>query len=379
MLHLIATHGRSQEFAIPDTSEREWQEALRYGLRRVEAPYADSIPITFTYWGGLWRPDEPEERSGAPTEPCAPTDFQQALATEMLDASGAQVAVTREAERLGWDSLTALVGFLDARVPGGGQFMRWFLADVDRYFSDDTLRDRAMARLEEQIREIGEDGLLLAHSMGSVIAYDLLRRRPDLPVYGFVTFGSPLGFASVRERLAGSDGATPFPDGLARWTNVYNVQDFVSAVRRLAPFYLSAGTCRSVEDAEAVGQGPRLTDPFRAHDDRTYLSSITMGQVLRPIIEEWDAARSEGGGVARGRTTAASGPAGHTQLTLPHLPHSRQTTYDGHSHHAHGSRESDVVPREGTRWRAPFWGTLPATHWSDPASHVVRRCWRRRR
>ncbi len=211
MLRLIATHGRGQEFAIPATLERDWEDALRYGLERAGAPYAGSILITYVHWGGLWRPDERDERTIEAAEPGAPTSFQQALAAEMLAASGAQAAVSAEAERFGWDSLTALVAFLEGNAPGGGHFLRWFLADVDRYFSDLSLRERALARLEERIRQAGGDTVLLAHSMGSIIGYDLLRRRPDLPVYGFVSFGSPLGFATVRERLAGSDGATPFP------------------------------------------------------------------------------------------------------------------------------------------------------------------------
>ncbi|MDD5675524.1 MAG: hypothetical protein PHC61_15245 [Chitinivibrionales bacterium] len=44
--------------------------------------------------------------------------------------------------------------------------------------------------------------LILAHSMGSIIAYDvLLHLAPAVPVHSLITFGSPLGFPVIMKKI----------------------------------------------------------------------------------------------------------------------------------------------------------------------------------
>jgi hypothetical protein len=57
MVHLVLTHGRAQEFGIPQTMLEAWEPALRYGLQRAEAPFFADIPISLAYYGDYWRPD----------------------------------------------------------------------------------------------------------------------------------------------------------------------------------------------------------------------------------------------------------------------------------------------------------------------------------
>ncbi|MBN1759752.1 MAG: hypothetical protein JW863_15600 [Chitinispirillaceae bacterium] len=75
---------------------------------------------------------------------------------------------------------------------------------------------------------------LLAHSMGTIIAYDvLLHCARSLPVHTFITFGSPLGFPVIRNHiqqelgLANSDKVTlPTPDTIRhRWLNFSDLDD----------------------------------------------------------------------------------------------------------------------------------------------------------
>ncbi len=62
--------------------------------------------------------------------------------------------------------------------------------------------------------------IVVAHSLGTIVAYDVLRTRPrNVPL--FMTLGSPLGIRTIRIRL------TPlsFPGGVARWENYYDDRD----------------------------------------------------------------------------------------------------------------------------------------------------------
>ncbi|MFQ5603462.1 MAG: alpha/beta hydrolase [bacterium] len=65
-----------------------------------------------------------------------------------------------------------------------------------------VLRDELKNAIRE---EQGKEILLLAHSMGTIIAYDSLRdlgqSDPDLKIPYFVTFGSPLGLPHVKSKI----------------------------------------------------------------------------------------------------------------------------------------------------------------------------------
>jgi hypothetical protein len=76
-----------------------------------------------------------------------------------------------------------------------------FLPDLHRYFFA-GFRDAVRNRLREQIAEVpdGSDLCLIAHSMGSIIAADvILADHPSIKT--LITIGSPLGIQVVQEQL----------------------------------------------------------------------------------------------------------------------------------------------------------------------------------
>lgn len=67
-------------------------------------------------------------------------------------------------------------------------------------------RQVLIGELTEAIKPFKDDDLMLiAHSMGSIIAYDVLRDlgqdMPDFNVEQFVTIESPLGISAVKARI----------------------------------------------------------------------------------------------------------------------------------------------------------------------------------
>jgi pimeloyl-ACP methyl ester carboxylesterase len=75
----------------------------------------------------------------------------------------------------------------------------------------------------------GAQIMLIAHSMGSIIAYDVLagagRSLPGLRISHFVTVGSPLGLAPVKEILA---APLRVPECVRHWTNLADPRDHVA-------------------------------------------------------------------------------------------------------------------------------------------------------
>ncbi len=294
MLSLVVTHGRDQPFQVPATEAREWEDALRFGLQRIEAPYYADIAFSFAFYGDVWRPDsggDAGEREFA-SRPEETRELQIELARELAAAAGIPIAEERsEGARDFWDSLATIINTLDSRFGVGQVVFKCFLGDLAQYLSNKRLRNQVLGRVEQTIRAANGPVALLGHSMGSIVSYDLMVQRPDLPVQALVTFGSPLGMATCRKYLARLNGGTPFPARLPRWINVYNRQDIATLVHLLAPLFVS-GDARSVEDREMVGKPPNITEPVTGHDPIVYLSSWAMGEAIRAIVDEWLATHS---------------------------------------------------------------------------------------
>jgi hypothetical protein len=83
-------------------------------------------------------------------------------------------------------------------------------------------------------RHRGKNICLLAHSMGCIIAYDVLTHTvPDIPVHTFMTFGAPLGFPVIIKNFKkemgmnpDSDQSLPTPPSIShRWLNFADPDD----------------------------------------------------------------------------------------------------------------------------------------------------------
>jgi len=95
------------------------------------------------------------------------------------------------------------------------RFLETFLRDVHHYLFDveATPRPGTTYRVQQEIRrrfidalnepEIAPPHVVVSHSMGTVVAYDCLKRVGDCPrVSGLVTIGSPLGIDEVQDKLS---------------------------------------------------------------------------------------------------------------------------------------------------------------------------------
>jgi pimeloyl-ACP methyl ester carboxylesterase len=113
------------------------------------------------------------------------------------------------------------------------------LPQVRRYVRDDKVRADVMDRILDHLPTHG-DIVLIGHSLGSVIAIDLLDHLPsDLRVRRFITIGSPAALRALHE---GSDRLLKkFPYGrVDDWSNFFSVRDVVTAGRGLASTFPGA-------------------------------------------------------------------------------------------------------------------------------------------
>jgi predicted alpha/beta hydrolase family esterase len=168
----------------------------------------------------------------------------------------------------------AVEGF--ERIPLPGPVKRWLMArllrDVHHYLYDvefsprvgqpmairQEIRRRVVAAVGEGAKRPGPH-LVVAHSMGTVIAYDCLKRVADMPaIDGLVTIGGPLGLDEIRDAFAPEwtrqDG---FPDERvrSRWVNVFDRLDPVPGLTPTIRGDYRRSGAKVVDDLHQPGWG----------------------------------------------------------------------------------------------------------------------------
>ncbi|WP_331713148.1 alpha/beta hydrolase family protein [Corynebacterium suranareeae] len=145
-------------------------------------------------------------------------------------------------------------------------------AQARNFLNNQQIRAQVHRRILEQLPEQGEI-VLLGHSLGSVIAADLLRRLPpELKVKGFVTIGSPLANGQFNVDDLFKLLRTPLSN-VAWWVNFWSGSDPVAAKRGVSvavpwvldfrvktslvpgPGHSSREYCANDAVAEAIGFG----------------------------------------------------------------------------------------------------------------------------
>ena len=117
--------------------------------------------------------------------------------------------------------------------------MQLHLRDLRRYTRNrNELAEHTRNILKTALREAREQNrpiLLIAHSMGSVIAYEALwqmsrANREPMQVDLLLTMGSPLGQRYIQHRLKGYDaiGSVRYPNNIGRWINLSAQGDMTS-------------------------------------------------------------------------------------------------------------------------------------------------------
>ena len=257
MPHVTFIHGIGNKPAREELS-RDWVGTLaQYGLDLD----AEGVSSSFVYWADFLYPSpvvsELDYESATDVEDGSVPDIGMRW---MVEAGGEEAAlIARLAAKIGFQELATdepvsppvaaatTPGFERVPLPPWlkRRLMKIFLRDVHHYLFDaefsprpgetykiqDVIRKRACEVLAAGADKEGPH-VLVAHSMGTVIAYDCLKRVVGCPaVDGLMTVGSPLGLDDIQDGLrpgwSRSDG---FPGGRlrGRWVNIYDPFDPVA-------------------------------------------------------------------------------------------------------------------------------------------------------
>ena len=210
---VIGIHGLSNK-PPKEALEHHWLTAIADGLSKYPIKTDSAIEFRLAYWADLRYPD-PLPTWTPELSHDSPGPVYQPRRLDGLRKPATAIFVSA------WDRLRRLVpGRLRLRLMN--RYLRDQVPDLVAYWRDHETRDAISRRLREQL-EPGRKTLVIAHSMGSIVAYDVLQNHD---VEGLITIGSPLGLPSVWHQ--GPYGLRE-PYLRRPWRNFSDPQDHVAA------------------------------------------------------------------------------------------------------------------------------------------------------
>ena len=271
---ILGIHGLANK---PEPTELEgwWKQSIAEGLAHETGESAD-FEFRMVYWADLLYKAQLHNEANfshdalynsEPYYPAKPGDIK-----EFKEGLG------------GWFRAAALdiggsgIDFMKRHL-GMNRFADWALGKVAKdlafYYDDDRQiadRNRQQRRARDVLRDElknaikaehgkGSEMLVIAHSMGSIIAYDTLRDIGNetgngVEVPHFITIGAPLGLPHVKGKIIAERGYDPkvrTPSIVTKgWTNFADRKDPVAFDSRLNDDYGKNRHGVQVEDDEVA-------------------------------------------------------------------------------------------------------------------------------
>jgi hypothetical protein len=275
---IIGIHGLANKPPV-DEKTRWWKTAIAEGLARNEGRADPEFLFEFVYWADL-RYDAPlsEDSNREPYRP--------------YDGTGPLPSVEEAPATTAKDVLAPLYAGIDHVEEATGVtlvddlILEHRFDDLWHYHLERSFAQQVRARLTERLRAFRDHRILLvAHSMGSIIAYDVLRllerQDPLLQVEHLITAGSPLGLAKVKLKFEAEHGDLRVPNNISAWTNLADGEDVVAIMGALDADYEPSHTGVHIVDQRVVNRYRRSDGEPNHHKSYGYLRVPEFSRVAR--------------------------------------------------------------------------------------------------
>lgn len=246
MAQIVAVHGIGQQFKGDAIIHREWWPAFLSGLHLAGHDLTDDREFVCPFYGHVfrrpgamstsisWRREDIQEDEAALLEllwrAAAEAEPDQVPSPEEY-ADGSSLARTPQIVQRALSALSRSSFW--ANVSQG--LLIGDLKQVVRYLNDPELHERILQIVLDQIT--AETRVVIGHSLGSVVAYEALCRKPE-NVVSFISLGSPLGIRNlIFDKLTPRPSAMQigvWPGRVRHWTNIADKGDVVAIEKRLS-------------------------------------------------------------------------------------------------------------------------------------------------
>lgn len=297
---IIGIHGLGNK-PSKEILEEWWRMAMQEGLDKLDKPY--ELPkFELVYWADILY-EKPldgqiedkedsyflEEKYTTGFQHLVPEDHS--LRQKVLDFLEGQL----DKLILNDDFTINYNGITDA-------FIHRYFKDLEVYYAKECadqndIRCTARKLIRECLVSVLEkykddEILLIGHSMGSIVAYDVLTfLDPDINIHTFITIGSPLGFPVVQGKIAAewhSKRLVPpklkTPSRVKKhWYNFADLKDKVALIYQLSKNYKA--NSRGIKPRDfVVNNDYQINDEANHHKSFGYLRTEPFSQVILEYI-----------------------------------------------------------------------------------------------
>jgi hypothetical protein len=284
-MRLILVHGIDNQGKSADAIIDEWLGALRKTLPQSAYTAIAHAEIVAPYYGDALAE---ATKSAVGTGPIAlatgqvsddeATFYLQAL-EDIAPASGVTETDVRIAAGLGEvpieqglphdRRLLALVRALEVVSPLHGALALRFLPQAFAYLH----RAHVTQVVDEIVAPaLSKPAIIVAHSLGTVVTYKMLRDAPGSIAPFYLTLGSPLAVKAVQNGLGPPFGR---PSSVSRWLNGLDPNDAVTLGRGIKETNFGPG----IENIDDIKNGDN------PHDVRQYLSDPRITQAVARALD----------------------------------------------------------------------------------------------
>ncbi|MFK0043920.1 hypothetical protein ACIQU4_07405 [Streptomyces sp. NPDC090741] len=272
-VQIVGVHGIGQAGSSRRQLTEDWGKALQRGIKEFTGRPGQTPTLHMPHWtplvikgtDRLGPEDDPFGESvlmAAEEEEFVADALRDVVRPEDLAFAEEQTLATLGPPKLWSPRITRLAMAYDRRFArGGAQLFVRSMREVRLYLTEPDLATKVRALVREDFTSA--TSVVIGHSLGSVIAYDLFRHQDvgsargahGPAVHTLVTCGSPLGIPSVRRLMGIANGERlGLPDPI-RWINVYDPDDFITG---------GAGLAAAARNLTDVGVKNGIGDPHSA-------------------------------------------------------------------------------------------------------------------
>lgn len=189
------------------------------------------------------------------------------------------------------EAISSGIGAIVQKLHVGRQMVALYARDLREYWDSDVrFGKKVRAKLADPLRQAMDRKnriLVISHSLGSMIAYDVFwmfsrsgqykdTRYADRKINKWITLGSPLGEETAQNALMGSDaqGLEKFPSNIGAWLNICAVDDYICGQSCIYEQYrqmIEHGLIESIQDKQIYNLAVRA-GKSSPHSATGYLS-----------------------------------------------------------------------------------------------------------
>ena len=294
---IIGIHGLGNK-PPKEMLENWWEKAMIEGLEKSKNPY--QLPhFELVYWADILY-DKPLDEHIVDKED--PYFLEEKYTRGFQDVEPEDLSMRRKVLNFleGQLDKIFLNGDLSIKYTGiTNAFIHRYFTDLEVYYSEECvdkndirctarklIRERLIAVLEKYK---DDEILLIGHSMGSIVAYDVLTfLAPDIDIHTFITIGSPLGFPVVQGKIATEWNSKRLVPPILRtpprvkkcWYNFADLKDNVAMIYQLSKNFKA--NWRGVKPKDyVVNNNYQINNEANHHKSFGYLRTRAFTRVLR--------------------------------------------------------------------------------------------------